>query len=198
MMNGVEALEVLSEHRGDEVVITHMTNTADWSQVTTRPDLDIGLHGAMGKASSAALGLALARPDLDVWVFDGDGSLLMNLGSLVTIAAMAPPNLLHVVYANDGYDTSGGQPLPGAGRVDFTSLARGAGYPAAYAFDQVSDLQARIGEVLDGPRPALVVLKVPIAGTRGIRGSRISAQNLARYKETLAQHPGSRRRAAGS
>ena len=67
----------------------------------------------MGKASSVGLGVALARPDVRVLVLDGDGSLLMNLGSLVTIASQAPKNLVHVVFDGATYDTSGAQPTPG-------------------------------------------------------------------------------------
>ena len=69
----------------------------------------------MGKASSIGLGIALARPDKKVLVIDGDGSLLMNLGSLVTVANMSPKNLVHFVYQNGTYGVSGGQPIPGSG-----------------------------------------------------------------------------------
>ena len=84
----------------------------------------------MGKASSFGLGVALARPDIKVVVLDGDGSLLMNLGALVTIAALAPKNLLHVVLQGSTYDTSGGQPTPGQGILDWATVAKGGGRPS--------------------------------------------------------------------
>ena len=80
----------------------------------------------MGSASSIALGIALAQPSRKVIVMDGDGSLLMQLGSLVTIAGAAPENLYHFVFENGVYATSGGQPLPAEGRLDFEMMARGA------------------------------------------------------------------------
>ena len=71
----------------------------------------------MGLASSHALGLALGRPDKRVIVLDGDGSLLMNLGTLVTIAEAAPKNLIHFVCENGTYEANGGHPIPGRGKV---------------------------------------------------------------------------------
>src|SRR5687768_1805116 len=107
------ALQLLALARTDEIVILSESTRQDWPPLSTRPDLDIAITGSMGKASSFGFGLALARPDVRVWVLDTDGALLMNLGSLVTIARAKPANLLHVVYDNDAYDTTGGQPTPG-------------------------------------------------------------------------------------
>src|SRR5207244_3483171 len=118
------------------------------------------------KASSFGLGIALARPDLRVWVLDSDGALLMNLGSLVTIARAKPPNLLHFLYDNEAYDTTGGQPTPGAGMVDFTALALAAGYPEARAFDRLEDLERELPAMVARVGPALIQLKVASIGRR--------------------------------
>src|SRR5262245_61119578 len=82
----------------------------------------------MGGASSLGLGMALARPDRRVLVLDGDGSLLMQLGSLATVAGAAPRNLVHFLFKNGVYHTSGAQRIPGGLSVDFVMMARGAGY----------------------------------------------------------------------
>jgi thiamine pyrophosphate-dependent acetolactate synthase large subunit-like protein len=129
------ALEILSAHRTDEVVLTVFTGVRHWDQVSRRPELDLPFWGAMGKAGSTGLGIALARPDVRVWVADGDGSLLMNLGALVTTAHMGARNLVHIVLENGTYATTGGQPIPGSGHVDFAALARAAGFPHAYCFE---------------------------------------------------------------
>src|SRR5918996_398963 len=92
-MSYLEALAVLSRRRRDELVVTTMTSSRVWARVSERPELDLSFGGCMGKASSLGLGLALGRPERRVWVLDGDGSLVMNLGTLVTIAQQAPPNL---------------------------------------------------------------------------------------------------------
>ena len=123
MIDGLEAQNVISRYRGDAVVVTTMSTNFEWPQVSTNPDLDLMFSGAMGKASSVGLGVALARPDKKVIVLDGDGSLLMNLGSLVTIANMAPPNPVHFVFENEVYRTTGGQLIPGAVKSSFTGLA---------------------------------------------------------------------------
>ena len=73
------------------------------------------------------LGLALARPDLRVIVLDGDGSLLMNLGSLATISTLRPANLVHIVFDNRMYETTGGQATHTAKGVNLAAIARGAG-----------------------------------------------------------------------
>src|SRR2546427_6552536 len=130
-----EALRLLSRARKNEIAVLSETTRQDWPPLSTRPELDIPITGSMSKASSFGLGLALARPDLRVWVLDTDGALLMNLGSLVTIARAKPANLLHVVYDNEAYDTTGGQPTPGAGLVDFRAIALNSGYPEARAYD---------------------------------------------------------------
>jgi len=107
-----------------------------------------------------ALGIALARPDRRVYVLDGDGSLLMNLGTLVTIGNARPANLVHFVFENGVYEVTGGQPVPGAGTVDFAEIARGAGYRAAYAFDNASDFEEAAGQILIEDGPTLIDLRV--------------------------------------
>jgi thiamine pyrophosphate-dependent acetolactate synthase large subunit-like protein len=163
-MDYLAALTALHRRRRDEVVVTTMTSTLAWALISTRPELDLDFGDCMGKASSLGLGLALGRPHLGVWVLDGDGSLVMNLGTLVTIAQQAPPNFLHVVLENGGYEWTGGQPLPGAGRTDLVSLAGAAGYPTAARFDALADLEAGLDAVLAGPGPAFVALVVNPAG----------------------------------
>ena len=99
-----------------------------------------------------------------MWVLDGDGSLVMNLGSLVTIAQQAPANLLHVLLENGVYEVTGGQPVPGAGLADFATMARAAGYRSAYRFDTLAALEASLDEVLAAPGPTFVTLVVEEAG----------------------------------
>jgi thiamine pyrophosphate-dependent acetolactate synthase large subunit-like protein len=160
MIEGMRVIELIGQHRTDEVVVTTMSSAKAWPAVSKRPELDLPLTGCMGKASSLGLGIALARPDARVIVLDGDGSLLMNLGSLVTIAGMAPPNLVHVVLEGRTYDTSGGQPTPGVGGTDLAGLARMAGYRSAITIDHEADLAAALPGLLRLEGPAFVCLHV--------------------------------------
>jgi phosphonopyruvate decarboxylase len=160
MIVGTKALEMLSEHRSDELVVTTMSSARVWPTVTTRPDLDLPLKGCMGKASSLGLGVALARPDVRVVILDGDGSLLMNLGSLVTIAGQAPKNLVHVVLEGKTYDTSGGQPTPGDGRLDWAAVAAGAGYAKTASIETEEELAAQGPDLLKAEGPVFVRISV--------------------------------------
>ena len=187
MMDGIAALKVLAQQRTDEVVFSTMSTISDWPAVSTKPELDVTIIRPMAKCSSMGLGLALARPDVRVWVLDGDGSLLMNLGSLVTIAAMHPRNLMLVVYQNGTYDTTGGQPVPGGSHADFAAMARGAGWRNAHTFDRLKDFQDRIAEVLQGLHPSLVALKVAPGGRRPFPELTGTGPSLRGVWELLAQ-----------
>lgn len=183
-MDGVAALKVLSTYRTDQIVLTHMSGIHDWSMVTTRPELDVDIVRPMSKCANIALGLAIARPDIQFWVLDGDGSLLMNLGCLVTIAHQAPQNLVHFVYQNGTYDTTGGQPVPGGVSPDLAAMALGAGYPAAHNIESIEELQ-QLPAFLDGPKPMLIALRVAPAGARPYRDVTGTGRNLERLRRRI-------------
>ena len=163
MMESFEALKVISQYRGDTIVVATMTANFEWPQVSTNPGLDLMFSGAMGKASSMGLGLALAQPDRKVLVLDGDGSILMNLGSLVTIANMAPPNLIHFVFENTVYRTTGGQSIPTPSKFSFTALARDVGYANVLEYEELENLENNIGTVFNQTGPTFISLIVPPA-----------------------------------
>ena len=150
MIDSFEAVKTISRHRGDALIVAEMTTGTQLPVVSTRPELDLSFNwAAMGKGSSLALGLALARPERKVFMLDGDGALLMNLGSLVTIAQMAPPNLIHFLFNNGVYRCTGGQPVPRAGRIDFASLSQVVGYPNVYDFADLPTLENKIEVVIN-------------------------------------------------
>lgn len=188
--NPSAALEILAAARTDEICVLSESTRQDWPPLSKRPELDITITGSMGKASSFGLGLALARPDVRIWVLDSDGALLMNLGSLVTIARQKPPNLLHLVYDNEAYDTTGGQPTPGAGMVDFETVARGAGYAETRAYDDLESLKRNLPSILNGRWPMLVVLKVASLGRRDrVGGMKPMRECFATIRDYLAAKP---------
>jgi phosphonopyruvate decarboxylase len=160
MIQGMRALEMLSEHRTNEVVITTMSTARTWPTMSSRPDLDYPLRGCMGKASSIGLGVALARPDVRVVVLDGDGSLLMNLGTLVTVASQAPRNLVHVVFDGATYDTSGAQPTPGKDVIDWAGLAKAAGYKRSANIESDEELTKQWPSLLAAEGPVFVRIGV--------------------------------------
>src|SRR5215468_1141662 len=158
MMKADECLKILARHVTDrDIVVPVYTSAFDWIDIRPHP-LNYLSHGAMGLASSHALGLALGRPDRRVIVLDGDGSLLMNLGSLVTIAEAAPRNLYHFVCQNGTYEANGGHPIPGRDQVDFSGFARSAGYATVHEFSDLKIFEQQIGALLTEPGPVFVDL----------------------------------------
>lgn len=114
------------------------------------------LADAMGAAIPLALGIALARPTRQVIALEGDGALLMNLGTLATVAAARARNLTTLLFDNGHYESSGGQDLPRA-PVDFAAAARAAGLPIAERLDAADRLPAALGRAR-GAGPAFFVL----------------------------------------
>ncbi|MEK7210801.1 MAG: thiamine pyrophosphate-dependent enzyme [Candidatus Binatota bacterium] len=159
MMKRDECLKVLARHRTGEIVVAVYKAAQEWIHISPS-DLNYTFTGAMGQGSSHALGLALGRPDKRVICLDGDGSLLMNLGSLVTIGNAAPKNLLHCVCENGTYETNGAVPIPGVRRISFAAIARAAGYPKSYEFDKLDDWEREAGRILKEEGPVLVDLKL--------------------------------------
>ena len=159
MMQRSELLRVISEARTDEIVITTMSAVKDWRRLSSS-SLDFHVAGAMGYASSVGLGLALAQPNRKVIVLDGDGSLLMNLGTLVTIADVQPNNLIHFVLENQLYEVPGGIPLPGVGKYNVAAFARAAGLTQVHEFDQLADFREHVGAILQEQGPTFASLKV--------------------------------------
>ena len=157
-----DALRAIAAARGNAICIPTMTTGPAWRTIAP-DDLSAGCIGFMGGASSLGLGLALARPERRVLVFDGDGSLLMQLGSLATVAGARPRNLVHFLFKNGVYHTSGAQETPGGLTVDFVTMARAAGYRTAIAIGELEDLKRRLPALLTAEGPAFVELHTTLA-----------------------------------
>ncbi|MBI4500449.1 MAG: hypothetical protein HY700_04740 [Gemmatimonadetes bacterium] len=123
------------------------------------------LWGSMGLASSIGLGIAMAQPGRRVVVLDGDGSLLMNLGSLATIATVAPPNLLLLVWDNELYGTTGGQPTATAEGSDLAEAAQALGIRQAVTVREPEAFDKVVDRALREPGPWVIVAKVGESGT---------------------------------
>jgi sulfopyruvate decarboxylase subunit beta len=159
MMIRDKCLEALAGHRNGAIVVAVYNAGFDWLRISPNP-LNYYAVGAMGQASSHALAIALAVPERKVIVLDGDGSLLMNLGSLVTIAAAGPRNLLHLVFENGCYEANGSHPIPGQNQVKFAEIARAAGYRHSFEFDDLALFSNAIPELTLLEGPVFTALKV--------------------------------------
>jgi len=152
-MKRLEALQAIAPLIKDELFVTTAGGaTAEWNAV--RPsDGNIQVK-TLGLCSSIGLGLALSLPHRKVFVFDGDGALWMNFGSLATIGLHQPKNLVHICWDNKQYESSGGEPtVSTAGRIDFAGVARNAGIENSRAVATVAETQEAVRYALghDGP-----------------------------------------------
>ena len=165
MMQRDACLEVLNRLRDEEViVVTTMAAAAPWSRISQAAFDFPSVNSAMGHAADFALGLALAQPSRQVWVLNGDGSMLMSLGTLVTLRQTPAPNLVLFVLENGTFEVTGNQPIPGAGRISMAGFAQGAGLPQVHAFDCTRTLSNRLPAILTGVGPIFVSLKVAPEG----------------------------------
>lgn len=160
MLTREQVLRPLARMRGDAIVVTTMGTVRPWARVSQSPLDYASADSAMGHAADLALGIALAQPQRKVICLNGDGSMLMTLGSLVTIVAARARNLILFVMQNDAYEITGNQPTPAAGRLDFAAMARGAGFARVYTFDDRDLYKANLEQILKDDGPLFVCLKV--------------------------------------
>ena len=191
MIDPVDVFKAFQEHRGDAIVSAAGTAGRHWMDVSDNEKRDISLGGAMGQTTSAAFGLALGLPDEKIVLFDAEGSLLMNLGAIASIAGKKPANFYHFLLDNECYATTGGQPVPNSQEIDYAMMAKGAGYAAAYNFDDLEEFSTSVGEIMQQEGPVFIAIKIepevqnlPI-GLRERRPTRGRAQTINELREEL-------------
>ncbi len=190
-MRRLEALEALYPRLSECVVVTIMgAVAAELQSLGHRPGF-FYLQHAMGLASSMGLGIALSRPDLPVVVLDGDGSLLMNLGGLTTMARYRPPNLTHVVFDNESLLSVGGFPTATSTGTDLAGSATAAGIPYAVRIDDVAGLVREFDAARSADELRTIVAKVeahyePPAATSGFVTDLGLLENRFQFQRHLA------------
>lgn len=183
-MSPKDALVALHEARGErDVVVTTMATARDWMTLPQQPLDVVFVPSAMGHATSLGLGIALAQPSRRVVVCNGDGSMLMNLGSLVSIAGSGATNLTVVLFDNGVYEVTGSQPTPASSAVDFAAVARGAGFGSVFEFSVLDEWRQHVGKILSASGPVFVWLRVE--ETPGVPGPK-SPGNAAERARRLA------------
>src|SRR5919204_6350942 len=144
----VDALRAVYDRLENRIVVTIMGAVAAELQSLGHRSNFFYLQHAMGLASSMGLGIALARPDRQVVVFDGDGSVLMNLGGLTTLARYRPRNLLHVVFDNESLLSVGGFPTATSTGSDLAKIAQAAGIPRTATVAALDDFTRAFDDAL--------------------------------------------------
>ena len=214
-MRLADCVRLIHEARDDQLVITSMGVAREWMRLEPHPGDFHFVPSSMGQATSLALGIALARSDRRVLVCVGDGAMLMNLGSLVSVTAAAPENLTILLFDNGVYEVTGGQATAasagraGAGRagkgqagegragegrasrVDFAAVARGCGFSSVHPIDTLDDLRAALPQLLQGSGPSpggpsLALLRVlPVPGAVGPKSPGPAAERARRLRQSL-------------
>src|SRR5947207_15990591 len=163
-MKRLDALSAIYAQLADRIVVTIMgAVAAELQSIGHRPNF-FYLQHAMGLASSMGLGIALSRPDRQVIVLDGDGSILMNLGGLTTLARYRPQNLVHVVFDNESLLSVGGFPTATATGSDIAGIAAAAGVPRTATARTLDEFTHAFDEALAAAALTTIVAKVEAVG----------------------------------
>ena len=160
MIEALDLFRAFQPHRGKAIVTTTGTAGRNWKDVSTNETRDVTLGGAMGHTASAAFGLAMGLPDEKIILFDAEGSLLMNLGVLATVAGKKPKNFYHFLLDNECYATTGGQPVPNAEQINYAGMAREAGYASTFQFEDLEDFATNVESILNETGPVFVSVKI--------------------------------------
>lgn len=191
----VPAVKALWDVRRDhEVVVTTMGPSREWMALGSHPLDLVFVPSSMGQATSLGLGIALSQPQRKVIVCNGDGSMLMNLGSLVTITAQQPKNLTVILFDNGVYEVTGAQATPGSssgrgdGRnVDFASMARASGFERVFQFTDLARWQSSVRQLIDEPGPTFIHLRIlPVPGAVGPKSPGKGSERAVRFAAALA------------
>src|SRR5947209_4183029 len=159
MMERSAATGIAVELAGDQPIIGGVGNSTFDLVAFDRPQ-NFYMWNSMGQASSIGLGLALARPDLRVVVLDGDGSILMNLGSLATEITSGVTNLVHVIWDNGAWEITGGQPAGSPFGVDLEAVARGCGFVKTTTVSDLDAFKSAFGKAMADEEAWAIVGKV--------------------------------------
>ena len=163
-MKRLDALNAVYDRLHDRIVVTIMgAVAAELQSIGHRPNF-FYLQHAMGLASSMGLGIALSKPDRQVIVLDGDGSILMNLGGLTTLARYRPRNLVHVIFDNESLLSVGGFPTATATGSDLAGIAAAAGVPRTAAVSTLDAFTRAFDEALGAGELTTIVAKVAAVG----------------------------------
>lgn len=196
MLTTSQLLEPLAARRTDEVVVTTMSTVRPWARYSSHALDFASADSAMGHTADLALGIAMAQPGRTVICLSGDGSLLMTLGTLVTIVEAGVTNLVLIVVDNGAFELTGGQPVAGAGRVRYADMARACGFGRAYDCRTPQEYESALDQVFRVAGPTLVEVQVALGGEGPI--SRGPGEEAAYLRTSLHDAARALRQALGA
>ena len=184
-MQRQECLRSIYHRLDDCLVVTIMGAVACELQALGHRENFFYLQHAMGLASSTGLGLALCLPDQKVVVFDGDGSVLMNLGGLTTLARYQPGNLVHVVFDNGSLLSVGGFPTATSTGTDLEGVARAAGIASVSTVRTIAEFSAAFESAMQTQELTCIVAKVEAVGPKGYVTDLALLENRFEFKRYI-------------
>jgi sulfopyruvate decarboxylase subunit beta len=188
-MTRLDALRAVYAQLQDRVVVTIMgAVAAELQSIGHRPNF-FYLQHAMGLASSMGLGIALTRPDQRVVVFDGDGSVLMNLGGLTTLARYRPRNLVHVIFDNESLLSVGGFPTATSTGSDLAAIAAAAGIPRTASVRTIDAFTHAFDEAVGAGDLTTLVAKVEAVGPSRYVTDLSLLENRFQFQRYLGRQP---------
>lgn len=186
-MQRLDCLRTVYSRLEDCLVVTIMGAVAcELQSLGHRPNF-FYLQHAMGLASSTGLGLALSLPDRKVVVFDGDGSVLMNLGGLTTLARYRPSNLVHVTFDNESLLSVGGFPTATATGSDLEGVARAAGVPRTGTVRTLDEFATAFNAAMEDRELTCLVAKVEAVGPKGFVTELAMLENRFQFQRYIQQ-----------
>ncbi|HKD45772.1 MAG TPA: thiamine pyrophosphate-dependent enzyme [Candidatus Angelobacter sp.] len=185
MIERIDCLRAVYSRINDCLVVTIMgAVAAELQSLGHRPNF-FYLQHAMGLASSTGLGLALCMPEQKVVVFDGDGSVLMNLGGFTTFARYRPKNLVHVIFDNQSLLSVGGFPTATSTGSDLEGIARAAGIPQAKTVRTIEEFTSAFDDAMRGHELISIVAKVEAVGPKGYVTELSLLENRFQFKRHI-------------
>jgi len=164
-----EAVKIVGEFIGENPIVSANGFMSRDLFETNDKESNFYMIGSMGLASSIGLGIALKSPKKQVFVFDGDGNILMNLGSLVTIGSLKPINLVHIVFDNNSHESTGGQPT-NSSKINLEKIAKTANYKI-FVIQTKSKLISVLNDIKKLPGPIFLLIKISTSKERSKRVS---------------------------
>ena len=159
-MRRFDCMQALAPMLTDELVVTNVARTGFETKMAMPREGNLYTMG-MGLVTPVVLGLALALPHRGVIALDGDGSILLNLGTLSTVGNYAPPNLMSIIFDNESYASTGGLPTATAGKTKLVDIAKGAGISNAVEVSTIEDFTTVARKAISGRTgPWVIVCKV--------------------------------------
>ena len=180
-----DALEAIYPELEHRIVVTIMGAVAAELYMLGHRHNFFYLEHAMGLASSMGLGIALTMPEHSVIVLDGDGSLLMNLGTLSTMARYKPGNLLHIVFDNESLLSVGGFPTATATGTDLAGIARASGVPSVMEANTPESLKQSVTRALESKTLTTIISKVEAVGPKSFHMDLPLLENRFQFKRCL-------------